>query len=44
MGLPGGGGGRLCYETGGVSLRLELSASGIKRQSGRRQEPTVYFI
>lgn len=44
MGLLGGRGGRLCYETGGVSLSFELSASGIKSQSGRRQGPTVYFI
>lgn len=39
-----GRGGRLCYETGGVSLRFELSVSGIKSQSRRRQGPTVYFI
>lgn len=38
------GGGTLGSETRGVSLRHELSAFGIKSQSGRRQGPTVYFI
>jgi hypothetical protein len=44
MGFSGSRGGVLCSETRGVSLRLELGASGIKSQSGRRQGPTVYFI
>lgn len=35
----GGRGKRLCYETGGVSLRLELSASGIKRSLGEGRSP-----